>query len=73
MQLSVLKPLHFLLFASIAGHAQTVIPLWSGPAPLSHGATPKDTPSLTVFLPQVPAGPTSVVVICPVAPMPDSP
>jgi acetyl esterase/lipase len=42
-----------------------VVPLWSGPAPRSHGDTPNDIPSLTVFLPKNPGHPTPAIVICP--------
>ena len=45
--------------------AQTVVPLWNGPAPHSQGSSPDDIPSLTVFLPENPAKPTSAIVICP--------
>ncbi len=45
--------------------AQTVVPLWNGPAPQSHGNTPNDIPTLTVFLPPNATVPTSAVVICP--------
>ncbi len=45
--------------------AQIVTPLWQGPVPQSHGSTPNDIPTLTVFLPQNASGPTSAVVICP--------
>jgi acetyl esterase/lipase len=45
--------------------AQTVVPLWNGTAPQSHGTTPNDIPSLTVFLPESVSQATSAVVICP--------
>ncbi len=45
--------------------AQTVVPLWDGPAPKSLGSGPNDVPSLTVFLPANATGPTPAVVICP--------
>jgi acetyl esterase/lipase len=48
-----------------ASEAQNVVPLWSGPAPQSHGSTPNDIPTLTVFLPANATAPTSAVVICP--------
>lgn len=48
-----------------AATAPTVVPLWNGPAPLSHGTTQNDIPSLTVYLPQNAAAPTSAIVICP--------
>ncbi len=44
---------------------QNVIPLWNGPAPQSHGSTPDDIPTLTVFLPGKPAKPMSAIIICP--------
>ncbi len=45
--------------------AQTIVPLWPGPAPQSHGTTPDDVPALTVFLPDGATKPTSALVICP--------
>lgn len=45
--------------------APTIAPLWNGPAPQSHGTTPDDIPTLTVFLPDHPAQPTSAIVIFP--------
>jgi acetyl esterase/lipase len=45
--------------------AQTVVPLWEGAAPQSHGTTPNDIPTLTVFLPPQTGAATSAVVICP--------
>jgi len=45
--------------------AQTVVPLWDGPAPQSHGTTPNDIPTLTVFLPEKASRTTSAIVICP--------
>jgi acetyl esterase/lipase len=45
--------------------ADTVVPLWNGPAPQSHGTTPKDIPTLTVFLPDNPIQPTPAIMICP--------
>ena len=41
------------------------MPLWTGPAPQSHGAAPNDIPTLTVFLPEKAAQATSAIVICP--------
>lgn len=46
-------------------NGQTVVPLWNEPAPQSHGTTPNDIPTLTVFLPENAKAPTSAVVICP--------
>ncbi len=43
----------------------TEIPLWDGPAPLSQGQAPEDTPTLTLFLPKKAATPSPAVVICP--------
>jgi acetyl esterase/lipase len=51
--------------ATIAAPAQTIVPLWDGPAPQSHGTTADDIPTLTVFLPQGATGPASAVIICP--------
>ena len=48
-----------------ASPAQTVIPLWNGPAPQSHGSSPNDIPTLTVFLPEKSDATTPAVVICP--------
>jgi acetyl esterase/lipase len=45
--------------------AQTVVPLWKGPAPQSHGTTPNDIPTLTVFLPEKESRATSAIIICP--------
>lgn len=45
--------------------AQNVVPLWNGPAPLSHGTMPNDIPTLTVFLPEKTSQATSAIVICP--------
>jgi acetyl esterase/lipase len=45
--------------------AQTVVPLWDGHAPQSHGTTPNDIPTLTVFLPEKATPATPAVVICP--------
>jgi acetyl esterase/lipase len=57
-------PLLFLMTAS-AAPAQIIVPLWDGPAPQSHGTTPNDIPTLTVFLPKNAGKPTSAIVICP--------
>ena len=54
----------FVVTASLAP-AQTVVPLWDGPAPQSHGTAPNDIPTLTVFLPEKAAQATSAIVICP--------
>ena len=40
-----------LFFMTIPSLAQTVVPLWNGPAPQSHGTADTDAPTLTVFLP----------------------
>jgi len=45
--------------------ASPVIPLWNGPAPLSQGIEPKDTPALTEFLLPKEILPRMAVVICP--------
>ncbi len=42
-----------------------VVPLWKNRAPRSHGETPNDIPSITVFLPKNPGHPTPAMVICP--------
>jgi len=57
----------FLLYMTLSASAlgQTVVPLWDGPAPQSHGTTPNDIPTLTVFLPEKTSHPTSAVVLCP--------
>jgi len=55
----------FLLGMTAAAVAQTVVPLWDGPAPQSHGTGPNDIPTLTFFLPENGSQPTSAVVICP--------
>jgi acetyl esterase/lipase len=60
--------LTFLISMSTLGvpsQAQTVVPLWDGPAPQSHGTTPNDIPDLTIFLPKDASGATSAIVICP--------
>jgi acetyl esterase/lipase len=44
---------------------QTVVPLWNGPAPQSHGTTPNDIPTLTVFLPENASQASPAIVICP--------
>jgi len=41
------------------------VPLWEGPAPLSHGTGPLDTPTLTPFLPEGATSPGPAIVICP--------
>jgi acetyl esterase/lipase len=43
----------------------TPLPLWSGPAPLSHGTAPEDIPAIIPFLPPASSSPTPAVVICP--------
>lgn len=48
-----------------AAIAQTVVPLWNGSAPQSHGTTPDDIPTLTVFLPEKTGRATPAIVICP--------
>jgi len=53
------------VLATTASLAQNVVPLWNGPAPQSHGTTPKDIPVVTAFLPQNATPPTSAIVICP--------
>lgn len=45
--------------------AQTVVHLWDGPAPQSHGTTPNDIPTLTAFLPENAIPPVSAIIICP--------
>ncbi len=62
-----MKLLLFLAITSVISTAcaQTVIPLWNGPAPGALGTSEKDIPTLTVFLPD-PGTPTRVaVIICP--------
>jgi acetyl esterase/lipase len=59
-------PFLFLFFTTVsAAIAQTVVHVWDGPAPQSHGTTPNDIPTLTVFLPENTSQPTSAIVICP--------
>ncbi len=55
----------FLFMTTLAASAETIVPLWDGPAPQSHGTTPDDIPTLTVFLPDGATKPTSAIVICP--------
>ncbi len=61
--------LSFLLFcvslSSAAIATERNVPLWNGPAPQSHGTTPNDIPTLTVFLPGNASQPTSAILICP--------
>jgi acetyl esterase/lipase len=52
-----------LLISSL--RAQTVFPLWSGPAPGALGTSEKDVPTLTVFLPDSGTSTRAAVVICP--------
>jgi acetyl esterase/lipase len=42
--------------------AATMLPLWDGPAPLSHGTKPDDTPSLVPFLPEQPTGSALLII-----------
>ncbi len=51
--------------SAAAACAQTVVPLWNGPAPQSNGNADKDIPSLTIFLPERAGSPTPAVLICP--------
>jgi acetyl esterase/lipase len=48
-----------------SSQAQTVVPLWAGPAPQSHGTTPNDIPTLTLFPAENASGATSAIIICP--------
>jgi acetyl esterase/lipase len=57
--------LFLLSLAASMATAQTIVPLWNPLAPRSHGSTPDDVPTLTVYLPPNPAHPTSAIVICP--------
>jgi len=47
--------------------AAKTLPLWNGPAPLSHGTEPHDIPTLAVYLPEKSARstPAPAIVICP--------
>lgn len=45
--------------------AQNVLPLWNGPAPQSHGSTPDDIPTLTLFPPEKSTPLTSAIIVCP--------
>lgn len=64
-------PLFFLLLmitlsgASADSPPDPGVPLWNGPAPLSHGSAPDDTPRLEVYLPAKAARPAPAIVICP--------
>ena len=62
-----LFPALLILFSmtTSAALAQTVVPLWDGPAPQSHGTTPDDIPTLTAFLPEKSPLAISAIVICP--------
>jgi acetyl esterase/lipase len=63
-----LPPLLMAIFLTHIAQAQTVVPLWPGPAPGSLGSAPVDIPTLTLFLPAKPAKPpkpSPAVVICP--------
>jgi acetyl esterase/lipase len=51
--------------AAVAAPLPTPIPLWSGPAPQSHGTAPADIPEITPFLVDDPLSPTPAIVICP--------
>ncbi|MCE0484571.1 MAG: alpha/beta hydrolase [Methylacidiphilales bacterium] len=58
--------LALMMIASLAtGTAQTVVPLWNGPAPQSHGTKPDDIPTLTVYLPEKTAKPVPAMIIFP--------
>lgn len=46
-------------------HAQQVLTLWQGGAPLSKGTNSIDIPKLTLFLPEKATSPTPAIVICP--------
>jgi acetyl esterase/lipase len=50
---------------SMSTTTPTIVPLWDGPAPHCLGSAADDIPTLTVFLPENPAQPTSAIVICP--------
>jgi acetyl esterase/lipase len=45
--------------------AETIVPLWDGPAPESHGSAPEDIPTLTVFLPKNATSATPAVIVFP--------
>ena len=62
---SLLFALLLLSYFMTPSPAQTVVPLWNGPAPQSHGTTPNDIPTLTVFLPEKASAATPAIVICP--------
>jgi acetyl esterase/lipase len=51
--------------SAITAPAQNIVPLWKGPAPQSNGGSPKDIPTLTVFLPEKSDSPTPAILICP--------
>lgn len=54
----------FVMTASLAA-AATVVPLWKGPAPQSHGTAPEDVPTLTVFLPEKATQATPAMIVFP--------
>ena len=47
----------------LAAAQQSTIPLWSAPAPLSHGTTAEDQPSIDVYLPSTNPTASGVLVI----------
>ena len=61
-----LRATFLLLLAPLAlASAQTVVPLWSGPAPDSKGTAPTDIPTLTIYLPANATAATPAMIICP--------
>jgi acetyl esterase/lipase len=65
MSLHSLGLLILLGLAAPAVRAQTVVPLWPGPAPQSHGNKPQDIPTITLYKSTVTTAPTPAIVICP--------
>ena len=55
----------FMKASAVENPLPAAIPLWNGPAPLSHGNAPTDIPTLTPFLPKDGTKPRSAVVLCP--------
>jgi len=54
-----------MLSANVFAELPTPLPLWSGPAPQSHGTADIDIPTLTPFFPANATTATPAVIICP--------
>jgi acetyl esterase/lipase len=61
----ILSSILSLALMSMTLPSAPMAPLWSGPAPQSHGTAPKDTPRLYAYLPRNAATPTPAIIICP--------